>query len=153
LTVPAWIFRSGVAINQALLGAIQGKHAHMRSSSLHRHLLVVDEVHASDIHKERLLTLLLQHAARGHGLLLSPTLGSAARLRLFSRGESTLIPLENAERIAYPAISTSTDPTPRTHAGARRDKTVVGPGGEDRRSGDQAQSSAAPNDPDPGGPL
>ena len=36
-------------IDQALLGAITTKHAHMRSSCLLRHLLVVDEVHASEL--------------------------------------------------------------------------------------------------------
>jgi CRISPR-associated endonuclease/helicase Cas3 len=46
-------------IDQALLGAITVKHAHMRTACLLRHLLVVDEVHASDAYMEGLLTHLL----------------------------------------------------------------------------------------------
>src|SRR5206468_3088388 len=35
-------------IDQALLAALRVKHAHLRGATLMRHLLVVDEVHASD---------------------------------------------------------------------------------------------------------
>ena len=35
-------------VDQALLGALQIKHAHLRQAMLSRSLLVVDEVHASD---------------------------------------------------------------------------------------------------------
>jgi CRISPR-associated endonuclease/helicase Cas3 len=45
-------------IDQALLGAIRVKHAHAVVRPP-RHLLVVDEVHASDVYMERLLTSLL----------------------------------------------------------------------------------------------
>ena len=71
-------------IDQALLGAVAVKHAQMRSFCLSRALLVVDEVHASDGYMERLLAgLLTQHcAAGGEALLLSATLGVAARTRL-----------------------------------------------------------------------
>ena len=67
-------------VDQALLGAVRVKHAHMRGAALLRHLLVVDEVHASDRYMEALLgTLLRNHvAAGGHALLLSATLGAAA---------------------------------------------------------------------------
>ncbi|KWT72529.1 CRISPR-associated helicase Cas3, protein [Hyphomicrobium sulfonivorans] len=88
-------------IDQALLGAIQARHAHMRSSSLLRHLLVVDEVHASDVYMERLLVSLLdQHtSAGGHALLLSATLGSTARHRLLgltSNDDQSLVELSSA---------------------------------------------------------
>ncbi len=70
-------------IDQALLGALQVRHAHMRHSLLTRSLLVVDEVHASDAYMATLLGHLLKaHLnAGGHALLLSATLGSSARHR------------------------------------------------------------------------
>jgi CRISPR-associated endonuclease/helicase Cas3 len=113
-------------IDQALLGAIQVKHAHMRSSALLRHLLVVDEVHASDVYMERLLTsLLAQHTrAGGHAVLLSATLGSAARLRLLGREKDPSIDLDAAVAQPYPAVSTSSLPMPRYHSGADREKHV-----------------------------
>ena len=79
-------------IDQALLGTIQVKHAHMRTAALLRHLLVVDEVHASDTYMETLLcNLLALHAgAGGHALLLSATLGSAARSRLMQGPRATV---------------------------------------------------------------
>ncbi|CAG0994792.1 CRISPR-associated endonuclease/helicase Cas3 [Myxococcaceae bacterium] len=69
-------------IDQALLSAVQTKHAHLRSVCLDRSLLVVDEVHASDAYMRRLLCGLLAHHVgqmQGHALLLSATLGAAAR--------------------------------------------------------------------------
>lgn len=70
-------------IDQALLGALQVRHAHLRHSLLLRSLLVVDEVHASDAYMSALLEHLLQaHLANGgHALLLSATLGASARHR------------------------------------------------------------------------
>src|SRR5690606_6940837 len=44
-------------VDQALLGALQVKHAHLRHAMLARSLLVVDEVHASDAY----MTSLLEH--------------------------------------------------------------------------------------------
>jgi CRISPR-associated endonuclease/helicase Cas3 len=91
-------------LDQALLGAITVKHAHLRGAALLRHLLVVDEVHASDTYMAGLLDALLrgQVAAGGQALLLSATLGAAARSRLLG----TQVPnLAEAERVAYPALS------------------------------------------------
>lgn len=112
-------------IDQALLGAVCVKHAHMRSACLLRHLLVVDEVHSSDIYMESLLTnLLKQHTrAGGHALLLSATLGAAARQRLLGR-EEEVPDLDAAIAAQYPAVSSSTNPTPQKHDGCRRTKTV-----------------------------
>ena len=59
-------------IDQALLGALQVRHAHLRHAMLARSLLVVDEVHASDPY----MTVLLEHLLKahlnngGHALLL-----------------------------------------------------------------------------------
>jgi len=114
-------------IDQALLGAIQVKHAHLRSACLLRHLLVVDEVHASDAYMERLLTSLLQQHSRagGHALLLSATLGAAARTRLLGRPDREAPELATAAALPYPAISTSSRPQPMGHPGAGRKKAVL----------------------------
>lgn len=113
-------------IDQALLGGIQVRHAHMRSACLLRHLLVVDEVHSSDIYMERLLTnLLRQHTrAGGHALLLSATLGAAARQRLLGRTEP---PPNLPDAIAqdYPAVATTEAPKPQKHTGSTRTKNVM----------------------------
>ncbi len=96
-------------IDQALLGALQVRHAHMRHSLLARSLLVVDEVHASDSYMAALLAHLLKaHTnAGGHALLLSATLGSSARHR-YQRLVSSNVPmptLEQAIALPYPAIT------------------------------------------------
>lgn len=125
-------------IDQALLGAIQARHAHMRSSSLLRHLLVVDEVHASDVYMERLLTSLLdQHTkAGGHALLLSATLGSTTRRRLLGLKPSDDESVTQLEALPYPAISTSSNPKPKRFDGSGRTKQVALT--LDRRIGDPA---------------
>ena len=51
-------------IDQALLGAIRVKHSQMRGVALLRHLLVVDEVHASDPYMSVLLGALLRNHLR-----------------------------------------------------------------------------------------
>ncbi|MBK1734172.1 CRISPR-associated helicase/endonuclease Cas3 [Halorhodospira abdelmalekii] len=70
-------------IDQALLAALQVRHAHLRHALLARSLLVVDEVHASDPYMTVLLERLLQMhlGSGGQALLLSATLGSRARER------------------------------------------------------------------------
>ncbi len=70
-------------VDQVLLSALQVRHAHMRGAALLRHLLVVDEVHASDAYMTPLLEQVLSRtrAAGGHALLMSATLGSDARRR------------------------------------------------------------------------
>lgn len=96
-------------IDQALLGALQVRHAHMRHSLISRSLLVVDEVHASDAYMATLLAHLLKaHLnAGGHALLLSATLGSSARHR-YQRLISPNVPmptLEQAIDSPYPALT------------------------------------------------
>lgn len=100
-------------IDQVLLGAVCVKHAQMRSICLSRLLLVVDEVHASDTYMQQLLRVLLdQHrAAGGEALLLSATLGAAARTMLLvrdprkaQRHPSVQDPAE-ASGVPYPAVS------------------------------------------------
>jgi len=91
-------------IDQALLSVLQVKHSLMRSVCLDRHLLVVDEVHASDPYMRELLKGLLRgHLARGSwALLLSATLGETAAAAFFGREP---VPLAAAIARPYPLIS------------------------------------------------
>jgi CRISPR-associated endonuclease/helicase Cas3 len=91
-------------IDQVLLGSIATRHAHLRATMLLRHLVVVDEVHASDRFMEELLGNLLRghlHAG-GHALLLSATLGAGAQARLLGVKQRSL---PEAEAAPYPAFS------------------------------------------------
>lgn len=98
-------------VDQVLLSSLMVSHAHMRATALLRHLLVVDEVHASDAYMTRILEEVLDHhlAAGGHALLMSATLGAAARERLLSRagGRAGLASPPPAEAVAcpYPMVS------------------------------------------------
>lgn len=100
-------------IDQALLSTLCVKHAHLRGSMLMRHLLVVDEVHASDAYMQTLLRQLLEDhvAAGGYAVLLSATLGGAARARLLAAASgrrlevADLPSLEDATSMVYPLLS------------------------------------------------
>jgi CRISPR-associated endonuclease/helicase Cas3 len=100
-------------IDQALLATLQVRHAHLRHALLSRSLLVVDEVHASDAYMTVLLEQLLKAHQRvgGHTLLLSATLGAAARTRYLNTSRQQLPlpvpPLETASAFDYPVISHS----------------------------------------------
>ncbi|HRD98751.1 MAG TPA: CRISPR-associated helicase Cas3' [Rubrivivax sp.] len=118
-------------VDQALLGALQVKHAHLRQAMLARSLLVVDEVHASDAYMTRLLEHLLRAhvACGGQALLLSATLGAAARTRYLSigsRSKKALSALAAAEAMPYPTIGhlSADGPALRPVEGNPRDKTV-----------------------------
>ena len=91
-------------IDQVLLGTVRTRHAHLRGSLLLRHLLVVDEVHASDRYMGDLLAELLRwhQAAGGHALLLSATLGAGLRSQLLG---TPRLDAGAAEAVPYPAIS------------------------------------------------
>lgn len=97
-------------IDQALLGALKVRHAHMRHALLARSMLVVDEVHASDAYMTVLLEKLLQAQLKtgGQAMLLSATLGSTARTRYLSIGHSKKqapTSLVDACAAPYPAVS------------------------------------------------
>ena len=105
-------------VDQAMLGALKVRNAHLRSSSLARNLLVVDEVHASDVYMGVVLQgLLAAHTgAGGYALLMSATLGSAARERWLgldakgttAGGAAEGFPgIEDAIAAPYPAVSTT----------------------------------------------
>lgn len=107
-------------IDQALLSVLRVKHAHLRASALMRHMLVIDEVHASDAFMGRVVeTLLRDHlAAGGEAALLSATLGAVARQRLAAapwvRNLADLDPPSLAEATAapYPAVTAADGETP-----------------------------------------
>lgn len=96
-------------VDQVLLSGLQVRHAHLRGFALLRSLLVVDEVHASDLYMTRILEVVLKRhrAAGGHALLLSATLGVAARAQLLGRGVNvaSLLDASARECAPYPCIS------------------------------------------------
>ena len=99
-------------VDQAMLGALKVRNAHLRSSSLARNLLVVDEVHASDVYMGVVLQRLLNAhtGAGGYTLLMSATLGSAARerwLRSDANGTGDMPSIDAAIDAPYPAVSTA----------------------------------------------
>lgn len=97
-------------IDQALLGGLQLRHAHLRHALLSRSLLVVDEVHASDAYMTVLLDQLLKAHLKigGQAMLLSATLGAAARTKYLNIGypenPQPVPSLSVASKLAYPAI-------------------------------------------------
>ena len=99
-------------VDQAMLAALQVKHSHLRAACLARNLLVVDEVHASDPYMRVILEALLNAhlGAGGYALLMSATLGSAARRQWLLRPRrASDLPkqsLHEAIGTAYPAVST-----------------------------------------------
>ena len=114
-------------VDQALLSTLQVKHAHLRHALAARSLLVIDEVHASDAYMGVLIEQLInsQTALGGHTLLLSATLGVAARARYLGadkRAALQLPTLAQASKLPYPAISDAHG-LHETN-GARREKQV-----------------------------
>lgn len=94
-------------VDQVLLSALQVRHAHLRAACLLRHLLVVDEVHASDIYMTRILETVLHHhrLAGGHTLLMSATLGSSARSQFLRHRRADRLDLRTAEALPYPLVT------------------------------------------------
>ena len=107
-------------VDQVLLAGLRVKWAHFRAASLSRSLLVVDEVHASDAYMTELLRGVLQGhlALGGHAMLMSATLGAAARSKFVSRAARSSLPTPtDAESIHYPALTlVPADGAPETHA-------------------------------------
>lgn len=115
-------------VDQAMLAALQVKHAHLRAASLARSLLVIDEVHASDRYMtEAIRHLLKMHLDNGgHALLMSATLGSAARVRWLGLSHRTELPLI-AEAVAapYPAAWSPSMKKAVAGSGGAREKSVA----------------------------
>ena len=110
-------------VDQAMLAALQVKHAHMRGSALSRSLLVIDEVHASDAYMTEIIKALLDAhlATGGHALLMSATLGSQARCRFLGQPQPDFT---TAAAVAYPAIWTKGRSDPVGADGSGRTKKV-----------------------------
>ena len=96
-------------VDQAMMGALKVKNAHMRAACLARNLLVVDEVHASDTYMSVVLEALLDAhvGAGGYALLMSATLGSTARTRWLHHERKDGPSLSEAICAPYPAVSTT----------------------------------------------
>ncbi|MFH6787045.1 MULTISPECIES: CRISPR-associated helicase Cas3' [Methylobacterium] len=111
-------------IDQALMAGLQVKHAHLRAAALSRALLVVDEVHASDAFQTEILkTVIGNHvAAGGRVMLLSATLGSAARTALLGQEMPCLA---RALATPYPALSGSEAAPETVTTGGRRKEIAV----------------------------
>lgn len=96
-------------IDQALLSTVQTAHAHLRSVCLDRSLLVVDEVHASDLYMSRLLRFLLAHhqGVGGYSILLSATLGARALNEYIqiTRPDTILPAFPTAVKAPYPSLT------------------------------------------------
>ena len=90
-------------IDQALLSIVRARHAWMRAAFLSRHLLVVDEVHASDPYMAALTSGLINRhlALGGRALAMSATLGETALATLLGRERK---PIDAAVAAPYPAI-------------------------------------------------
>ena len=100
-------------IDQVLMGGLRVRHAQLRSGAMLRLLLVVDEVHASDVYMMTILRNVLdQHRrAGGHTLLMSATLGSAARAKFLKpAGRADAPALPAAIDTQYPAVWTDDAP-------------------------------------------
>jgi CRISPR-associated endonuclease/helicase Cas3 len=93
-------------VDQAMLAALAVKHAPMRAAGLMRNLLVIDEVHASDPYMTEVIAALLEAhlAAGGHALLMSATLGAAARCKWLSGRRAEPPPQAEAAASCYPAL-------------------------------------------------
>lgn len=90
-------------IDQILLSSLRVSHAHLRATSLLRHFLVVDEVHASAAYMSKLLDVVVRRhlQAGGHALLMSATLGASSRTQFLGQ---ELPRFDEAVRIPFPAI-------------------------------------------------
>ena len=120
-------------VDQAMLAALQAPHAHLRAASLARNLLVVDEVHASDPYMREVLAALLQahRESGGYALLMSATLGSAARQRWLAANPANPaaagedMPLSTAIAEPYPAVSQASPAGPRLDAAGYNDQAKM----------------------------
>src|SRR5690606_2712255 len=96
-------------VDQVLLSIVQTAHAHLRSVCLDRQLLVIDEIHASDVYMSRLARVLVHHHLDmgGSAMLMSATLGARARHHYVTVGSTPLpVPdLAAAQAAPFPAIT------------------------------------------------
>jgi CRISPR-associated endonuclease/helicase Cas3 len=106
VAAPKRTFAAPIAIgtiDQALLSILRSRHAWMRAAFLSRHLLVVDEIHASDPYMAALTRGLIERhlLLGGLALAMSATLGETALAILMNRERTSI---EEAIAVPYPAI-------------------------------------------------
>ncbi len=106
LQAPKKMFAAPVAvgtIDQAMLSILRVRHNWLRAACLSRHLLVIDEVHASDPYMSHIVGALVDRhlSLGGHVLAMSATLGETALAGLQRRDP---LPRDEAVEIPYPAI-------------------------------------------------
>jgi CRISPR-associated endonuclease/helicase Cas3 len=106
VAAPKRVFAAPIAvgtIDQALLSDIRTRHAWLRAALLSRHLLVIDEVHASDPYMSALTNALVRRHLDlgGYVLAMSATLGETALAELQGRPRR---PFRDAVQVAYPAV-------------------------------------------------
>src|SRR5262249_38080089 len=113
-------------IDQALLSILRSRHAWMRAALLSRHLLVVDEVHASDPYMAALTSGLIERhlSLGGRALAMSATLGETAPAILMNR-KRTLI--DEAIAAPYPVIRCTGGDHKLPHAPRRAFDLVIEP--------------------------
>ncbi len=96
-------------VDQAMMAGLKVKWAHFRAATLARSLLVIDEVHASDVYMTKVLSRLLEtHVGNGgYALLMSATLGGAARKEWLGARRSGPADemADHFEQVAYPSLS------------------------------------------------
>lgn len=111
-------------VDQAMLAALQVKHAHLRGSAMSRSLLVIDEVHASDSYMTEVQHHLLRlHISRGgYALLMSATLGSRARAKWLGTQPPSF---EEAIDTPYPAAWTKSSKKPESTSPKEQQKAVT----------------------------
>ncbi len=140
-------------IDQILLAALAVNHSHLRSTCLLRHLVVIDEVHASDAYMTRLTVALLERLrqAGGHALMLSATLGQEAATRLWAAWEGgapktiSLPAALDPDQTPYPALTWSAggERTSRPIAARGQRQVRLETCGADDPAGIITQASAA----------
>jgi CRISPR-associated endonuclease/helicase Cas3 len=106
VAAPKRTFAAPIAIgtiDQALLSILRSRHAWMRAAFLSRHLLVVDEIHASDPYIAALTRGLIERhlSLGGRALAMSATLGETALAILMDRERTSF---DEAMAVPYPAI-------------------------------------------------
>jgi len=94
-------------VDQAMLSVLRVRHSWLRWWCLSRHLLVIDEAHASDAYMTSIITALVDAhcSAGGYTLLMSATLGETMAAHLTQRKR---MPVEIAVGRRYPLISSAT---------------------------------------------
>jgi CRISPR-associated endonuclease/helicase Cas3 len=111
-------------IDQAMLSQLRVKHSWLRAWCLIRHLLVIDEVHASDPYMGEIVTRLVDEhlTLGGYALLMSATLGETLRAKLERRHR---VDIAAATTTPYPQVSTSTPQFPVQATGVRTTSIII----------------------------